>query len=442
MKKLIFLFFFLLGFQSPFAQDGFTIDSKLDKVTIPFQLINNLIFIPLQVNGIELTFLLDSGVEETILFSLEDKKDINFYNVEKIDLRGLGSNAAIEGLKSAHNTLDYNGLKSTNESLYVILDQSFNLSAHVGIPVNGIIGYNFFKNNLVEVNYANKKVIVYRANAKNLKKFDTKFEKIPISIERAKPYAQTNLTLNGNPVQAKLLLDIGNSDAIWLFQNHSDAIQVPARNFEDFLGKGFSGDVAGKRAMISQFKIARFQFDNPIVAFPDSSSIKNVKMVPGRLGSVGGEILRRFSLVFDYQQGNLYLKKNASYHAPFTYNKSGIELQQNGMQWVEEMVRLENVPLSSGTSDSGGIKVTHDFKYKFNLKPIYEIGNLRENSPAANAGLLVGDIIITINRTPVHKYSLQKINTLLKSEEEKWITLEIKRGNQNLTFQFQLLNVL
>ena len=44
-----------------------------------------------------------------------------------------------------------------------------------------------------------------------------------------------------------------------------------------------------------------FEFKNPIVAFPDSSSIKNVKMVSGRLGSVGGEILRRFILVFDYQ---------------------------------------------------------------------------------------------------------------------------------------------
>jgi hypothetical protein len=37
-----------------------------------FQLINNLVFIPINVNGVELTFL-DSGVKETILFSLEEK---------------------------------------------------------------------------------------------------------------------------------------------------------------------------------------------------------------------------------------------------------------------------------------------------------------------------------------------------------------------------------
>jgi uncharacterized protein YprB with RNaseH-like and TPR domain len=44
--------------------------------------------------------LLDSGVKETILFSLEEKNEISLKNIEKITL-GLGSEDAIEGLKSA-----------------------------------------------------------------------------------------------------------------------------------------------------------------------------------------------------------------------------------------------------------------------------------------------------------------------------------------------------
>jgi hypothetical protein len=52
-------------------------DSKeVNKVKIPFS-INNLVFIPINVNGVELTFLLDSGVKETILFSLEEKNEIS-----------------------------------------------------------------------------------------------------------------------------------------------------------------------------------------------------------------------------------------------------------------------------------------------------------------------------------------------------------------------------
>ena len=129
----LFLPFLLL------AQQDFTISDHRTEVSIPFKLINNLVFIPIKVNGIELNFLLDSGVEETILFSMEDKKEVSFNNVEKVKLRGLGGEEEIEGLKSANNVLETHGLESHNHLLYIILDQSFNLSSHIGIPVNGII---------------------------------------------------------------------------------------------------------------------------------------------------------------------------------------------------------------------------------------------------------------------------------------------------------------
>ena len=135
------LFFGLLLPFALLAQDDFSIEDHRSKVVIPFKLINNLVFIPIKVNGIELNFLLDSGVEETILFSMEEKKEVSFKNVEKVKLRGLGSENEIEGLKSTNNTLETHGLKSHNHLLYIILDQNFNLSSHIGIPVNGIIGY-------------------------------------------------------------------------------------------------------------------------------------------------------------------------------------------------------------------------------------------------------------------------------------------------------------
>ena len=170
MKKAFSFLFFLTCLLPALAQEGFLFDKNVEKVVIPFKFINNLIFIPIKVNGVELNFLLDSGVEETILFSMEDKKEVSFFNVEKISLRGLGSEASIEGLKSANNMLEIRELKSKDHLLYIVLDQSFNLSSHIGIPVNGIIGYNLFKTNLVEINYEKKKVIIYKDIEKNRKK--------------------------------------------------------------------------------------------------------------------------------------------------------------------------------------------------------------------------------------------------------------------------------
>lgn len=436
MKKVI-IFCFLSFFScSVTAQVGFLFEKKEDKVVIPFQLIHNLIFIPIKVNGVELTFLLDSGVDETILFSMEEKKEVRFSNVEKIALRGLGSEDAVEGLKSQHNTLEILGWKSSNHLIYIILDQNFNLSYPIGIPVNGIIGYSFLQNNLVEINYAKKRITVYKNASDVLDKFEKKFQKMPISIEKRKPYISSKVVVDTAKVDVKLLLDIGNSDAIWLFSNDSNKIKVPEKHFDDYLGKGFSGDIEGKRAKINTFTLSEFNFKNPIVAFPDSTSIRNVNQVKNRSGSIGGEILRRFTVVFDYPNQNVYFRKNANFYAPFDYNKSGIELEHFGLQWVQETVSLETISLTSEN------KTSNNFKYKFNLKPVYKIAHVRKNSVAAICGLQIEDVLVSINGVSTYKYSLEKINTILQSEEEKWVVLEVERQGELLKFKFLLQNVL
>jgi hypothetical protein len=442
MKKRILVFVLFIYALNIEAQASFQFKKEANKVSIPFKLINNLVFIPIKVNGVELTFLLDSGVQETILFSLEEKNEINLKNVEKIILRGLGSEEAIEGLKSAGNLLEVDGMESKNHLLYVIVDQDFNLSSHVGIPVNGIIGSSLFKTNLFEINYEKRKVIFYLDKPKNRKRIEKKYKKVSITIEGSKPYVNATAFIKADSIPVKLLVDVGNSDAIWLFQHVSDKINVPAANFDDYLGKGFSGDVEGKRARIGAFLISDFKFIKPLVAFPDSSSIKHVNMVPNRLGSLGGEILRRFSIVFDYANGFLYLKKNRQYFDPFVYNKSGIEIVHSGVQWVKETVQLQTFPILVDQVDTDRERKTVDFKYKFKLLPIFEIANIRKNSPAANSGLQAGDVIISINKNPATRYTLQQINSFLRSEEEKWITIEIDRQGQRLKFNFQLIDVL
>lgn len=436
MKKYIILFFLLLTSFISDAQDDFLIERNKKKVVIPFKLINNLVFIPIKVNGIELNFLLDSGVDETILFSMEDKKEVSFKNVEKIKLRGLGSEEEIEGLKSTNNILVTHGLKSINHLFYIILDQGFNLSSHVGIPVNGIIGYKFFKNNVVEINYQKKKIFIHQNNENVRNNFDKNFKTIPITIERSKPYVMASAMVAGKNIPAKLLIDIGNSDSFWVFEN--DKIKLPKKNFPDFLGKGFSGDIEGHRAKISNFSLADFTFKNPIVSFPDSSSIKNVKLVANRIGSVGGEVLKRFTIVLDYADKKMYLKKNNKFNEPFSYNKSGITVQHNGLQWVQETVHLETVRVTNATDENFNGKNSNDFRYKFQLKPIYEIVNVRKKSAAEKSGIQKGDVIISINNTKPYKYTLQQINNLLKSEEDIWINLEVERNSVLLKFRFRL----
>ena len=274
--RFTLLIFFLLFSINGLSQSDFQIENKKKRVVIPFKFINNLIFIPVVVNGEELTFLIDTGVEQTILFSLDDKEEVKLFELEKLKLRGLGSKEAIDSYKSSKNKVEIKEYVDYNHEIYIILDQEFNFSSHVGIPVNGIMGYNFFRNNKVEIDYDRKKIIVYEQTHKKINnRLKKKFLKDSISIEDNKPYYIANIKSYGKTIPAKLLLDTGNSDAVWVFTNQSDKIKIPQKTIQDYLGKGFSGSVFGKRGRIDNFEFGSKVFDSILVTFPDSTSVKN-----------------------------------------------------------------------------------------------------------------------------------------------------------------------
>ncbi|MFY0482121.1 aspartyl protease family protein [Flavobacterium sp. PLA-1-15] len=443
MKLFLQLLCFLLCNSMLFGQEGFQFSTHHKKVSIPFQLINNLIIVPVKVNGIELNFLLDTGVDETLLFSLESKEEVKLNNIQKIRLRGLGDQASTEALKSSNNTLMLSSLKSVRHEILIVIDPDFNFSSSLGIPVNGILGSKFFKNNLVEVNYNKKILVVYNEERVNKQKLFSKYAPFEITVENGKPYLQATATIGDTTIDTKCLIDTGNSDSVWLFESKSKKINVPDKNFDDFLGRGFNGDIHGKKAMIGQFSIGQFKFLNPICSFPDSLSIKNVNMVADRAGSVGGELLNRFTIIFDYENSKLYLKKAHDFNRPFTYNVTGINVHHAGLQWIAETEHFRTeLNLSSNDVVYNEGRRTSEFKYNFKLKPVYEIYSIRKNSLAEKAGLMEGDVILSINNKSTYRMTLQEINMILKTNLGRYISIVILRNDHEQRFHFQLEELL
>ncbi len=415
------------------AQNSFEL-VNVKKAVIPFKFINNLIFIPINVNGAELTFMLDTGVAETILFSL-DNKEVKLQNIEKIKFSGLGGNISIDGFKSDRNTAKIGDhIINSSMLLYIVIDEEFNISSHIGIPVNGVIGYHFFKNHPISIDYISKKITVYQ-DADVFKKKIRKFDELPMSVENDKPYLIADVEMTNEKKESKLLIDLGNSDAIWLFPTLIKDFVYNRPNIDDYLGRGFNGDIYGKRSRIHNFYLRDFKFEMPLTAMPDEYSIQHVTLVKDRKGSVGGEIMRRFSVVFDYPNGKLYLKKNKNFDDPFHFNMSGLDFQQDGLEWQEDRIKIEPKKLSEANTE---ISVINNFQYKFTLKPIFSIAGVRKDSPAFKAGLKKDDRVITINGNRTADMTMEKIIEMMKSEEGKNITMVIQRKNKEMTFSFVL----
>ena len=269
-----------------------------------------------------------------------------------------------------------------------------------------------------------------------LQKKIKKFEEFPISIEKNKPYVYADIEMTNEKKSSKLLIDSGNSDPIWLFPTLIKNFVYNRPNIDDFLGRGFNGDVYGKRSRIHNFYIGKFKFEKPLTAMPDEFSIQHVNLVSERKGSLGGEILRRFTVAFDYPNQKMYLKKNGNYNDPFHFNMSGLDFKQDGMQWEKDMVALESKVKKNASSEIEFIN--NNLQYKFILKPLFSIAGVRKNSPSDKAGLKKDDQLITINGRKTSDMTLEKIMEMMKSEEGKTITMVVMRKTQKLTLHFTL----
>lgn len=395
--------------------------------------------IPVELNGAKLKFILDTGVSSPILFNLTQQDSVQINDVTQITLRGLGEGEPIEALRSVKNTFKIGGAVSYNQLLHVVLDKDLNFSTSLGVPVHGIIGYDVFKDFVVEANYAKQHVKLYHPNAYEYR-LSKRLETIPLSILNKKAYVDGAVTTaDDKEVPVKLLLDTGSSDALWLFRDPLKGLEIPDQHYEDFLGKGLSGDIFGKRTKLKGMRIGSFKFNEAKAAFPYRESFEAIKDLGNRNGSVGGEILKRFNIVFDYPRRKISLVKNANFNNPFQYNLAGIDLQHNGVRYIAERIADARGVVDPQYNESfGNVQILMENRTRLSLVPEIVVSGIRAGSPAHEAGLQEGDVILAVNGRRIHDYKLQEILQMLNEREGKRVRVLIERYDKDLLFSFVL----
>jgi hypothetical protein len=280
----------------------------------------------------------------------------------------------------------------------LLKDDPFQLNLFLGIPIHGIIGADFFNSFQVEINYTRKKITFY-AQDKLIKKPG---QSLPLQVIGGKPYLKVGITTKENQVDTLLLLiDTGASHAISLDLTDENRTLQPAKTIPANLGIGLSGPISGTIGRLEEIDFGHFSFSNVIAAFPQYEDSDLRTIMTRNSGSVGGELLKRFTVLFDYSRGQLYLKKNKNYKAPFEYDMSGIEI----------------------------------YILKDDGKNRYFINRIEKDSPAEHVGLQVDDEILSIDLKDVKQYSLNDIYGLLQSETKTELIIQVLRDDEIL-FKF------
>jgi hypothetical protein len=413
---------------------GLAQGEKFQKVH--FNLINNLIIIPVEVNGTPLSFVLDSGVSTPILFNISNKDSIQLNNVSEISINGLGGGEPISALSSSHNYFKLGKLRNFHQDLYVVLDAGINLSPSLGVPVHGIIGYDLFKDFVVSVNYQNSTIKFYRPEDyhERLRKRD---QKLAVSIIGKRAYMDAEVVLEDlKKIKVKMLLDTGSSDAVWLFEN--EQIKVPKEYYHDFLGQGLVGDIYGKRTKINSVIIGDFVLKNAKTAFPDMDTFNSIKDLGNRNGSLGGEVLKRFNITFNYPKGEIVLQRNGNFKAPFHFNFSGIDLQHAGVRLVSERIDSPNGIVYNEERNYGNVQLLLQGATRLSVVPEIVVSGIRAGSPAQEAGLREGDIILAVNGKKIHRYKLQEVLQMLNEQRGRRVKVLVERYKNDILFSFML----
>ena len=383
---------------------GFALADGKKKVQIPIEVYNNLIVVPVVLNGaLPLKFILDTGVRTAILTEKTFSDILNLSYSRKYSISGPGGEQIIDAYITNNVSLELPGVTGRGHALLVLGEDYLELRNYLGTDVHGILGYELFSRFIIEVDYE-KKVLTLSVPSRFRKK--RKYQSIPIKIEDTKPYVTTSVVLaDGTQLTAKLLVDSGASHGLMLEPTSDERIKVPDSTVSSVIGRGLGGEITGKVGRIEAIRLGTYEIENAIANFPDPNSyFDSLKLgATQRNGAIGGEVLSRFTVIFNFPKEEMYIKKNSSFKKKFHYNLSGLTVKAKGS-------RLN----------------------------VFEVTEVRDRSVADGAGVLIGDLILNINGVETKTLDLNTINGFFNQKPGKKINLVVDRKGQQLRMSFEL----
>lgn len=441
MKQFFFITILIWSLSS-YSQSGFQFPEGVDKIEIPFQSVYNLIIIPTVINGVDMKMILDTGASKSIIFNFSNLDSLIVEKGKLLKVSGYGESDLYKAYYTGNNRINVNGYENSNGYLFVAAEKEINLKPILGLSVNGLLGASFFQNDLVELNYVKKKVVVYRSDSKKAAIIRRK-SSIPLTLNNGKPYIEIEVGNNNTDMTMTSLMDTGNGDALWLL-NTDKNFKRPTSGFQDQIGVGLNGYLNGIRSKTDYLILADYKLNKVTTSIPDSLGLKNdFNSNPKEgFGSIGGEVLSRFKIFLDYKNNKVFFVKNKNFASGFFYNMAGINVVQGADELfvVREQYNYKNTQIGYREgSDRNLVSTTQ--KYSFKKIPRLIINYVRPNSPGDKAGLMEGDEIIKFNNKSKRNLSTAEIIARLHQKPYSEIKITFKRKELEKKVKIQLIPV-
>ncbi|WP_257389082.1 aspartyl protease family protein [Tahibacter caeni] len=344
-------------FAVPAMNEGARIAAADGRTRIPFRLVRDHIHVEAQVDGKPVRMLVDTGGVNILLPAAARRLGLS--SEGKLNARGTGEASPDVALTRA-GSLHLGGV-TFDQPLFYVIDFG-RLPDVEGEDFDGVIGYELFQRFGVTIDYVGRELLLSRpdvfappAGAKA----------VPFTLAERIPIVQGRI--DGR--DARIAVDTGSGAAIDLhspFVRDNGLKERYGARFEQVSGWGVGGPMRAWPVRLGELELGGFVLGD--VAASLYTGDKGAFASPDVDANLGGRVLGRFTVAFDYAAKRMYLAPNANFGQPFGADRSGLALLRDGK-----------------------------------ALSVYEVA---AGSPAATAGLAAGDRIVRLAGEPVETRSL------------------------------------
>lgn len=295
------------------------IDNASGVTHIPFELWSNHIYVHGSIDGKPARFLVDTGGMN--LLTPAAAKKFGLQGEGKLAGRGVGDEAV--DVAFAHAKQVRVGDAVLDKPVFVIMDLGA-LSAVEGIESDGLVGYEMFRRFGVTIDYANHELML-AAPAKFAPPPGA--HAVPFDLADRIPVIQGEL----DGVPARISVDTGSRVSLTLhapFARDHDLVAKYHAAPEAVIGWGVGGASRGRPARFGTLRVGDLAID--AIAGDIYTGNKGAFAATDLSANLGGGVLRRFTVAFDYGAKNMYLAPNDAFGKPDEFDRSGLWLLGDG----------------------------------------------------------------------------------------------------------------
>lgn len=344
MKRLSSLFVsFLCCYSILVAQSPLT--------SLPFEVYGDHVFIKIKVNNSrDLNFIFDTGDGLTVL-NIKTAQELGMSPGSEATTTS--AEGTIKGNYVKHQKIEINNLELKNVNIYETSLSHLEIS--IGKNIDGIIGYDMLKAYTISMNYDKKIMDLYDSPSY---KYSGTGKAYDVKLTSLIPHIKADVILsNGEKVSGEFFVNTGAKTTV-----DFNTPFVAKNGMTSKVGKSYIYLVSGlgtkeyehHEGKVNKFTFSDFSFENmPVGLSHAKSGLQNHKKMAG---IIGGGLLRKFNIVYNYGAKKMYWEKNESYATGFAVNASGLELQ---LSKDKSKVLIHKV-FENSSATAAGIKVNSE----------------------------------------------------------------------------------